>query len=37
MVRDVAGRVIPQSAIQQCTLIHPWQLDTQVEQVADEQ
>ena len=32
MVRDVAGRVIPQSAIQQRTLTHPWRLDTQIEQ-----
>ena len=32
MVRDVAGRMIPRSAIQQWSLTHPWQLDTQVEQ-----
>ena len=32
MVRDVAGRVIPQAAIHQRSLTHPWRRVVQVEQ-----
>ena len=32
MVRDVAGRMIPRSAIRQWTLTHPWRRVVQVEQ-----